>query len=177
MGPQNLIGDFTNAFMIFGNENGFTPCHGDRGYIRLPLTHASRALRIINSERGSFPDFTIYVQEPVMLFHNPVYGRQSKSCPFAEVLSGEERLEEAVYRRGIHANAGVGDHKHHITTGATVGVSVAEFLIDFDIVGLNDQPAAPRHRVLGIYAEIHTDLANLRCVALYDIKTWVQNDF
>ena len=73
-----------------------------------------------------------------MLFHNPVYSSQSKSCPLAEVLSGEERLEEAVYRRGIHANTGVGDHKHHITTGATIGVPVAEFLIDFYIVGLDD---------------------------------------
>src|ERR1700721_2458039 len=112
-----------------------------------------------------------------MLFYNPIHGGQSQPCPLAEFLSSKEGLEEAIDRHGSHANAGVGDRKHHVRTGATIRVSPAELLTNFYIVGLDDQTATPRHRVPCIDAEIHGDLANLRCIALYYIKMWRQNDF
>ena len=54
--------------------------------------------------------------EPPALLHDAVDRGQPQAGPFADILGGEERLEDMAQRRPINPAAGVADHEHGVGT-------------------------------------------------------------
>src|ERR1700730_7538484 len=79
-------------------------------------------------------------------------------------------------RRGIHSRAGIRDGEQDIAAGIHIGVKPAIFLIELDIVSLNDESAAFRHSIPSIEAQIHQHLVNLNGVRYRNAKIRRGND-
>ena len=53
-----------------------------------------------------------------MFRHNVAYDRETQTGPLAEFLGREERLEQMIERRLVHADAGVADGDEDVGSGA-----------------------------------------------------------
>ena len=79
----------------------------------------------------------------------------------ALLLGREERLEDPLARRGVHARAGVGHREHHVGAGHDAGVSRRVGGVELHVGRLDGQLASPRHGVASVHDEVHQDLLDL----------------
>ena len=79
---------------------------------------------------------------------------QSESGPFAGLFGGEEGLENAVTRGGIHPGTIVSDGQFDVTAEASPGTERLESSTDVNLTGFDREPAAFRHGIASVDAEI-----------------------
>ena len=101
------------------------------------------------------------MDEAAVLSDNAVHGGQPQPGAFADFLGGEERLEDVLDDRLVHAAAGVADGKHHILAGSGLRVFGAVGLIEGRISRLDGEHTHPLDGVAGVDHEVGKNLIDL----------------
>ena len=111
--PQRFDRELANERLIFFNEHRFGTLmdrgsdwcgHGGRDF--------GRHLRQVDVERRALSDDGVQRTGSAALLDDPVHSREAKACPFAALLSGEERLKDVPGDLGIHSGTSVRDGEH-----------------------------------------------------------------
>ncbi len=89
-----------------------------------------------------------------MLFDDSENRGEPESGPPAGLFGGEEGLENAVTRGGIHPDTIVSDGQFDVTTDGETRNGAAGVLPYINLTGFNRQPAALRHGIASVRAEI-----------------------
>ena len=97
----------------------------------------------------------------VVLFHNAVHGRESKPGALAQLLGGEEGLEETLLGLRVHAGPGVRDGQHHVRAGLHFYAVLHILLIESHVGRLDGQLAAVGHCVARVDRQVHEHLLDL----------------
>ena len=113
----------------------------------------SRTVKVVPwFERARHPD------PAAALGHDAVHGRQPQAGALADLLGGEERLEDPRERLLVHALAGVGHHQRHEWVGPTLGAHAG----GLPRVASDDADgAAGRHRVPRVDHQVQDRLLDL----------------
>jgi hypothetical protein len=90
--------------------------------------------------------------------HDPEHGRETEARPPTEILGGEERLEDARARRGIHAGTRVAHGEHHMRAGLDTHVLSRVVGIEIDVLRLHRELATPGHGVPSVHDQVHDHL-------------------
>ena len=102
-----------------------------------------------------------------MLLDDPLNHRQPEAGSLADLLGGEERLEDARPHLIGHALAGVGDRQPHVLAGAGLaGIAAGVGRGHLDRLGRERQRAPLGHGVAGVQAQVHERLGQERRVGL-----------
>ena len=112
------------------------------------------------------PSASIDIDKAAGLLDDAVDRGQAKAGAFADVLGGEERLEDLADDRRRNAGAGVGDFDQHVVRRRHALGVIALAFARGHIGGAHVQPAAVRHGVARIDREIDDHLLELRDVDL-----------
>ena len=107
----------------------------------------------IDAHRRALPDLRIDAHLPARLAREAVDHRQAKARALAHRLGGVEGVEGARLHLGRHAGAGVGDAHGQILPGFEVAFARGA-LVEPAVGGLDRDPAALRHRVACVDAEV-----------------------
>lgn len=86
------------------------------------------------------------------------YRGEAHAGALVEFLRREERLEDSVARRLVHAGAGVGHAQAHVVAVARVGVVQCGVLAEGHVRRADRDRAAVGHRVSAVQREIHEHL-------------------
>ena len=106
------------------------------------------------------PRRAFHFDESVVVVHDAVNNRQSKSGSFADSFGSEEGFKDSPPHFFCHADSGIADHDADARVGPTVEASFAYF-VRFDHFRADGELAARRHRVAGIDANIEKRSAQL----------------
>ncbi|HJR49876.1 MAG TPA: hypothetical protein VJ794_02160, partial [Gemmatimonadales bacterium] len=96
-----------------------------------------------------------------MLADDAVHHREPQPGTLPRLLGGKERFKDAGLRRGIHADPGVDHADHRVGTGRQRGGPVGRGRADLDVIGLEAQGPALRHRVPCVHGEVQEHLLEL----------------
>jgi hypothetical protein len=121
----------------------------------------SNGQRKIHAEGGADVELAVDVQEAAVLANNTLDSRQAQAGALTRVLGGEEGLEDAIERGGVHAGSGVGDGEHGVASGFGMVLDRELLVIERDFTGFNDEAAAFGHGVARVDAQVHDDLFDL----------------
>ena len=95
------------------------------------------------------------------LLENPVHRGEAEAGSLAELLRGEERLEDAGPRLRVHPRAAVGHRQAHVAAGLDTPVLAVERLLELHRERLDRQRPAVGHRVTPVHREVEEDLLEL----------------
>ncbi len=102
------------------------------------------------------------MNEASVLFDDAVSGCQPHSRALPALLSGEERLEDALARFGVHARAGVGNRQDRIAARRNVRIEPAVRVVQLHHLRFDQQSSSVGHGIPGVQAQIHEHLFELR---------------
>jgi hypothetical protein len=91
---------------------------------------------------------------PARLLDEAVDLAQAEAGALADLLGGEERLEHALHRLLVHADAGVGHGDGHVVARLGIGVAGGVGAVEPDVRGLDEQLPASRHRIARVHGEV-----------------------
>ncbi len=106
-----------------------------------------------------------------MLFDDAVGGCQPHSRALPRLLGGEERLEDALARFGVHAPAGVGNRQNRIATGRNVRIEPAVRVVQLRHLRFDQQSSSVGHGIARVQAQIHEHLLKLRGIGFDSIDS------
>ncbi len=113
----------------------------------------------IDLERRPDAGLAVHADAAARLLDDAEHGRQPEAGSLAELLRGEERLEDACARRLVHAAARVADREEHVRAAKDAGRRGSA--VEVDVVRLDRQDSAVGHRVTRVDREVHHDLRQL----------------
>jgi hypothetical protein len=96
--------------------------------------------------------------------HVAVHHAEAQAAALADLLGGEERVERARDHLGRHPAAGVVDGKHHILAELELRIDFGEPGFQHEIIRLDGDPAASRHGVAGVDAQVEHRILELRLI-------------
>ena len=99
-------------------------------------------------EGCAFARLTGHPHPTAMLAHDAVDGRQPQSRARPDVLRGEEGFEGPRQGGVVHAATGIGNGQLRKPAACCLGQCLRRFLINFDLVQSQPQPAVVVHRVV-----------------------------
>ena len=162
---QGFADDGPRFDLIFDHEHGLRA--GERG--RRQLAGGLRRELLgrdgqVDLERGAVAELAVHPDRAAALRDDAVHGGQPQAGAAAGLLRGEERLEEALLRGGVHAGTGIGDRHHDVRSRGGAGVLGHVVVVEHGVRGLDRQLAAVRHRVAGVHREVENHLLDLAWV-------------
>ena len=177
---ESLAREIAQAFVVLGDEDQFRAAAHRLDILGHLLDFpGSNSQRKIHTEGSADIDLAIDVQEATMLANDAVDGGEAQAGAFADILGGEEGLEDAIEGGRVHSGSGVGDGEHGVAAGLGMLVSRKVDLIERNFSGFDDEAAAFGHGVAGIDAQVHDDLFDLGGIGADDreIRSQIGFDF
>src|ERR1700736_2687294 len=104
---------------------------------------------------------TVHPDEPVALLHDAVDHGEPQAGAAANLLRGEERLEDLEPRRLLHADAGIAHREQRVLARYQWPVRLGVLLVERHLLRLDGQLSPGRHRVARVDGEVHDDLLEL----------------
>jgi hypothetical protein len=159
---ESFESEFAQAGMIFDNENGLDATANRLGVLDwFDRFGRERCGGKVCAKCSSDTQFAVHMREPAVLPDDAVNRGEAETGALAQLLGGEERLENAVDGGRVHTRSRVGDRKHHVVAGAGERLVGTVFRVEDDKRGLDEQGAAVGHGVAGVDAEVHQNLFDL----------------
>ena len=79
---------------------------------------------------------------------------QAQAAALADLLGGEEGLEDVVDILRGYAGAGIGDREPDVMARRYIALCGGVVVIQFDVGGFDGQPAALRHGIAGVHGQV-----------------------
>src|SRR5258706_8742353 len=156
---QDQGDEFAHGFFILEEQDGFAAtANGQpgRGFFRLRFPRAD--VGDIDAKSGALADLAFDFNPALVLFDNAVNGGKAEAGALADVLGGEERLEDAgdVFLRDAAAGVGFADADEGADAG--FGMKLDMGFVQFHHGNADAELPAARHGVAGIDRQIEKDL-------------------
>ena len=135
------------------------------------------AARQIDPEHRARADLAFSKDVAAGLLDDAVHRGQAKPCPLADLLGGEERIENLVDDLRRDARAGVGDFDQHVVGGRHALVAIRRAFLRGDVGGAHRELAAIRHGVARVDREIDDHLLELGDVGLHRPQVAAEHGF
>ena len=114
--------------------------------------------RQVDAHPGAAIELAMHPHVAAALLHDAVDGRKPEARAFADRFRGEERLERARDRRGVHAGAGVDDFERDEAARPHVGIHPGVRVGQRLVARRDGDRAALRHRIAAVHHEIQDHL-------------------
>ena len=142
-------------FFIFYEQNGLFSSHRAAGFTLVQaLVDNLVDSRQVNLEDRPFAEFAVNPNVAATLFHDAVDSGQTQASAFANLLGGEERLEDMRFRFGVHAATGVGDRHNDVVPRLYYQMALGKLAVQVNIFSSNTQCSASRHGITCVYGEV-----------------------
>ncbi|KAF1853937.1 hypothetical protein Lal_00005148 [Lupinus albus] len=154
------------ARLVVHHQNGLAlPCRQgrDRLLAALLFLRLAAVAGQIQAHHGALANLRINLHMAAGLLGEAVDHRQPQSGALADGLGGEEGIEGLFDHVRRHAGAVVRHAERHILAGMHV-LLPRPFMVDPAVAGLDGDPAAARHGVAGVDAEVQQRVFQLRWV-------------
>ena len=165
---QRLAREIADGIVVFDEEHGLrSPQRRFGAFDRRRdgrRRHAHRRQR--DRERRALARLALGPDVTRALPDDAVDGGEAEAGALADLLRREERLEEVRPHVRRHAVAGIADAQQHVRSRRAGDVRREVVALGGDVRGLDDEPAAVRHRVAGVHGEVQQDLFDLRAIRL-----------
>src|SRR5207247_6923394 len=115
----------------------------------------------VNSEDRSRSWLAIHLDKAAALLDDSIHGRQAQPGPLAHFLGGEEGFENMRLDRLLDAASGIAHGEHDVSAGRTIQLEAGALFVDFEVSGLERQPADARHGVPGVDYQVQAHLLEL----------------
>ena len=122
--------------------------------------------RQVDAEGRALADLAVGEDVAARLLDDAVDGGQAEAGALADILGGEERLEDLGHDLGRHAGAGVLDLDQHVLAGRHAVAGELQALALGDVARADGERAAVGHGVAGVDGEVDDHLLELRLVGL-----------
>ncbi len=168
-----------DAIVIFDQQDGFGAelCRVPCWQVQRPL-FSVRFLKM-EGEPWSRSSSVSTLTNPFSCWNRPVDAAETQSSPFPDFFRGEERIEGPRLRVLVHPDARISDPECYVTSWWRSHRGQVRELVwqNFDVLRLNEQPAAAGHGITGIRGEIEQNLFELHRIALDWREIWGQLGF
>jgi hypothetical protein len=123
----------------------------------------------VDRDRRPSPGAAVDPDVAAALLYGAVHARHPQPGPLANRLRGEEGLEDAPQRRGIHPFSYVADDDPHVAAGLNRNAAVlpAVLVVHLDRRRCEHQPTASRHGSAGVECQVDEDLLQLSPVSVH----------
>ncbi len=164
---EHAAGDLADAVLVLDDQDDLA------GAGQIALVGGPRHRRQLfggrqhHGARGAEAGLRVEPDIAAGLGDDPVDRGQPEAGALALGLGGEERLEHPLERGRIHPVSVVAHAQADVAPRLEAGPRARVALVDVDVRGLDQQPAASRHRVAGVHGQVDQDLLHLARVGEY----------
>ena len=142
---QGVGGKVAHDELVFHQQHRLVALHerARAGLGRLALLLDGFRARHVDPERRPVPLLGVHPDAAPVLLHDAVARRQAEARALADLLRGEEGLEDVRLHVRVHADAGVADGEQHVRARLHGGVLARELGVEHDIARFRSPAARP----------------------------------